>query len=167
MDLRRAPARRRLDRLCGGRGPDGLWRLPAGLYELGAPLPDRGRAGASNRGHAPNGGTGTARSRRGASLLLSLGRRLLVVGLALVLTLAPRVAWAHAVLFGSDPSPDAVLGAPPTAVSLMFSESVIPAGKDAIKVFSPTGRQIARPARVVGQTLTAPISATEAGTYVV
>src|SRR4029077_2689862 len=112
------------------------------------------------------GGTGIAGSRRGARLLLNLGRRLLVVGLALILALAPRTASAHAVLFGSDPSPDAVLGAPPTAVSLTFSESVIPAGKG-IKVFSPSGRQVAEPAHVEGHVLTAPISSTETGTYVV
>jgi copper transport protein len=97
-----------------------------------------------------------------------LGRRLLVVGLALVLALAPRAAWAHAVLFGSDPFPDAVLVAPPAAVSLTFSESVIPAGKG-IKVFSPSGRQVAGAARIDGHVLSAPISsiATETGTYVV
>jgi len=95
-----------------------------------------------------------------------LGRRLLVVGLALVLALVPRAAWAHAVLFGSDPSPDAVLGAPPASVTLALSETVIPAGKG-IKVFSPSGRQIAGPGRVEGHVLTAPISATETGTYVV
>jgi len=70
------------------------------------------------------------------------------------------------VLFGSDPSPGAVLTAPPAAVSLTFSESVIPAGKG-IKVYSPAGHQVAGPARVVGHMLTAPISATESGTYVV
>jgi copper transport protein len=95
-----------------------------------------------------------------------LGRRLLVVGVALVLALVPRAAWAHAVLFGSDPSPDAVLGAPLTSVSLTFSETVIPAGKG-IKVFSPGGRQVAGTARVEGHMLTAPISSTETGTYVV
>ncbi len=95
-----------------------------------------------------------------------MGRRLLVVGLALVLALVPRAAWAHAVLFGSDPSPDAVLGAPPASVTLTFSETVIPAGKG-IKVFSPSGRQVAGPARVEGHVLTAPISSTETGTYVV
>jgi copper transport protein len=97
-----------------------------------------------------------------------LGRRLLFVGLALILALAPRAAWAHAVLFGSDPTPDAVLSAPPAAVSLTFSESVIPAGK-AIQVYTPAGRQVAGDVRVVGHVLSAPISssATEAGTYVV
>ena len=69
-------------------------------------------------------------------------------------------------LFGSEPSPDAVLSAPPTAVSLTFSESVIPAGKG-IKVFSPSGRQVAGPAHVDGHVLTAPIRSTEIGTYVV
>ena len=95
-----------------------------------------------------------------------MGRRLLVVGLAAVLALAPRAVWAHAVLFGSDPSPDAVLGAPPASISLTFSETVIPAGKG-IKVFSPSGRQVAGPARAEGHLLTAPISSTETGTYVV
>lgn len=95
-----------------------------------------------------------------------MGRRLLVVGLALTLALAPRAAWAHAVLFGSDPSPDAVLGAPPASVSLTFSEAVTPAGKG-IKVYSPTGHQVAGTVRVVGHALTAPINSTETGTYVV
>ena len=95
-----------------------------------------------------------------------MSRRLLVVGLALVLALVPRGALAHAVLFGSDPSPDAVLGAPPALVTLTFSETVIPAGKG-IKVFSPSGRQVAGPARVESHMLTAPVSSTETGTYVV
>src|SRR2546429_109402 len=79
---------------------------------------------------------------------------------------SPRTSWAPAVLFGSDPSPDAMLGAPPASVTLTFSEAVIPAGKG-IKVFSPSGRQVAGPARVEGHVLTAPISSTETGTYVV
>ena len=95
-----------------------------------------------------------------------MGRRLLVVGLALTLALAPRAAWAHAVLFSSDPPPDAVLAAVPTAVSLTFSESAIPAGKG-IKVFTPSGHQVAGIARVEGHVLTASISSTETGTYVV
>ena len=95
-----------------------------------------------------------------------MGRRLLVLGLALALALAPRAAWAHAVLFGSDPSPDAVLSTPPASVSLTFSETVIPAGKG-IKVFSPSGHQVAGPVRVVGHALAAPVNSTEMGTYVV
>ena len=51
-------------------------------------------------------------------------------------------------------------------MSLTFSEEVTPAGKG-IKVFSPTGHQVAETVRVVGHTLTAPISSTETGTYVV
>jgi copper transport protein len=95
-----------------------------------------------------------------------LGRRLPVVGLALALALIPRAASAHALLLGSDPSPETVLVAPPEAISLTFTEAVIPVGQ-AIKVFSPTGRQVAGPARPVGHVLTAPVSAAETGTYVV
>ncbi len=92
----------------------------------------------------------------------------MVVGLALVLALAPRAAWAHAVLLAADPPPDAVLGAPPATVSLTFSETVIPAGK-AIQVFGPTGHQLAGTTRVAGHLLTAPMSTAETGegTYVV
>ncbi len=86
--------------------------------------------------------------------------------MALFLALAPRAAWAHAVLFSSDPSPGAVLSAPPATVSLTFSESVTPAGKG-IEVFSPSGHQVAGPARVTGHVLTAPMNSTETGTYVV
>ena len=95
-----------------------------------------------------------------------MARRLLVVGLALALALYPRAAAAHALLLGSDPSPDAVLAIPPAAITLTFTETVIPVGK-AIEVFSPSGRQLAGPARAVGHTLTAAISSTETGTYVV
>lgn len=95
-----------------------------------------------------------------------MGRRLLVVGLALTVALAPRAAWAHAVLFGSDPSPNAILSAPPASISLTFSEGVTPAGKG-IKVFSPTGHQVAGAVRVVGDAMTAPINSAETGTYVV
>lgn len=49
---------------------------------------------------------------------------------------------------------------------MTFSETVIPVGK-AIEVYSPAGRQVAGPVRVVGHTLTAPMNATEIGTYVV
>jgi copper transport protein len=86
--------------------------------------------------------------------------------MALALALAPRAAAAHALLLGSDPSPDAVLELPPTTISLAFTEAVIPAGKG-IKVFAPSGRQVAEPARAAGHVLTAPVTSTETGTYVV
>ncbi len=95
-----------------------------------------------------------------------MARRLLVVGLALALALYPRTAAAHALLLGSDPSPDAVLAIPPAAITLTFTETVIPVGK-AIEVYSPSGRQLAGSARAAGHTLTAPISSSETGTYVV
>ena len=95
-----------------------------------------------------------------------MARRLLVVGLALALTLVPRSAAAHALLLGSDPSPDALLQRPPAAITLTFTEPVAPAGHG-INVFSPSGRQVAAPARPVGRALTAPITSEESGTYVV
>src|SRR5207244_33860 len=83
---------------------------------------------------------------------------------------SPRTSWAPlrspSRPARCDRSPDAVLGAPPASISLTFSETVIPAGKG-IKVFSPSGRQVAGPARAEGHLLTAPISSTETGTFVV
>lgn len=99
-----------------------------------------------------------------------MGRRLLVVGfalaLALALALAPRAAEAHALLLGSDPSPGAQLDIPPATILLTFTEAVTPAGAG-IKVFSPSGRQVAAPARAVGHGLTATIHSVETGTYIV
>ena len=95
-----------------------------------------------------------------------MGRRLLVVGVAIALALAPRTVSAHALLLDSDPSPDSILTATPATVALIFTEGVTPAGKG-IKVFSPAGHQVAGPARPVGHLLTAPISGSEIGTYVV
>jgi copper transport protein len=95
-----------------------------------------------------------------------LGRRLLVVGVALALALYPVSAAAHALLLFSDPAPDAVLQRPPMTITLTFTEPVTPAG-NGIKVFSPSGHQVAAPARPVGRTLTAPLMSAESGTYVV
>jgi copper transport protein len=95
-----------------------------------------------------------------------LGRRLLVVGLALVLALYPVSALAHALLLFSDPLADAVLQRPPTAITLTFTEPVTPAG-NGINVFSPSGRQVASPARPAGRTLMSQVTAAESGTYVV
>ena len=95
-----------------------------------------------------------------------MGRRLLIVGLALALALIPRSAGAHALLLGTDPSPDALLQQPPAAITLTFTESVSPVGHG-INVFSPNGRQVAAPARPVGRALTASMVSLETGTYVV
>jgi copper transport protein len=95
-----------------------------------------------------------------------LGRRLLVIGLAIGLALYPVSAAAHALLLFADPVPDAVLQRPPTTITLTFTEPVTPAGSG-IKVFSPSGHQVAAPARPVGRTLTAPVTSGESGTYVV
>jgi copper transport protein len=95
-----------------------------------------------------------------------LARRLVVVGLAITLALYPVSAAAHALLLFSDPSADAVLQRPPVAITLTFTEAVTPAG-NGINVFSPSGRQVAAPARVAGRMLTAPVNTAESGTYVV
>ena len=86
--------------------------------------------------------------------------------MAFALALYPVSASAHAVLLFSDPAPDAVLETPPSAITLTFTESVSPAG-DGIKVFSPSGRQVASPARPIARTLTATVTSGESGTYVV
>jgi copper transport protein len=54
----------------------------------------------------------------------------------------------------------------PAAVTLVFSEPVTPAGTG-IRVFSPSGRQVAAPTRVNGSVLSASLSSGELGTYVV
>jgi copper transport protein len=54
----------------------------------------------------------------------------------------------------------------PAAVTLLFTEPVTPAGPG-IRVFSPSGRQVAGPVVVHGAALTAGLSSTETGTYVV
>lgn len=54
----------------------------------------------------------------------------------------------------------------PAGVELIFSEPVSPAGAG-IKVFSPSGRQVAGPAISRGALLYAPMSSAETGTFVV
>ena len=69
-------------------------------------------------------------------------------------------------LVGADPSPDSVLQSPPSAMTLIFSEPVTPAGAG-IKVFSPSGRQVAGRVTARESVLLASIDATQPGTYVV
>ncbi len=66
----------------------------------------------------------------------------------------------------SDPAPESVRDSVPTAVTLIFTEPVTPAGAG-IKVFSPAGHQAAGAPRSSGSVLSATIDATEVGTYVV
>jgi copper transport protein len=80
--------------------------------------------------------------------------------------LFPQVALAHAQLIQSDPPPDAIMAALPPRVELLFSEPVTPAGAG-IKVFSPSGRQIAEPAISRAALLFSPMSSAETGTFVV
>lgn len=54
----------------------------------------------------------------------------------------------------------------PPGVELIFTEPVSPAGAG-IKVFSPSGQQVAGPATSRGTVLSAPVSSAETGTFVV
>jgi copper transport protein len=78
----------------------------------------------------------------------------------------PQVALAHAQLVQSDPPPNARLYSVPAAVTLLFTEPVTPAGPG-IRVFSPSGRQVAGPTAVRGALLSAALSGGQSGTYVV
>ena len=80
--------------------------------------------------------------------------------------LLPQVALAHAQLLQSDPGPNALLDAVPSTVSLLFTEPVTPAGAG-IKVFSPSGAQVASRVVVRGYLLSATVNSAETGTYVV
>jgi copper transport protein len=86
--------------------------------------------------------------------------------MAIAVALIPQAVLAHAVLLQSDPAPDSRLESVPASVSLVFSEPVTPAGAG-IKVYSPTGRQVAGPAASTGSVLSVRVSSSEAGTYVV
>src|SRR2546425_6205484 len=168
MDLRRASAGRCFNRIRGRRGEDVLRRLSAGLHELRPPLPARGGPGPAHRptqAGRPGRGTGAAHRGRGARLLLSPATRLTVAGLALAAALLPQTAFAHAQLLQSGPPPDAILAELPPAAELVFTEPVSPAGAG-IKVFSPSGHQVAGPVTSRGRVLSAPISSAEIGTFV-
>ncbi len=99
--------------------------------------------------------------------LILPGVLFLLLGL---LTLTPSSASAHAqhaVLLRADPVPESVLAQPPTVVRLWFSEPVQLVGQT-ISVSSPGGAPIAvGKVREQGTMLSAPINATQPGTYLV
>jgi copper transport protein len=66
----------------------------------------------------------------------------------------------------SDPGPGATLQSAPAAVTLLFTEPVTPAGPG-IRVFSPSGREVAGRTAVRGAALTATLESAESGTFVV
>ncbi len=66
----------------------------------------------------------------------------------------------------SDPAPGSSLQSLPAAVTLLFTEPVTPAGAG-IRVYSPTGKEVAESVEARGATLTAPLTSTETGTFVV
>ncbi len=82
------------------------------------------------------------------------------------MALVPQPASAHARLLQSDPTPGAVLSTAPSTVTLVFSEPVTPAGAG-VRVYSPSGRQVAHATAARGAVLSAPMDAEGAGTYIV
>jgi copper transport protein len=66
----------------------------------------------------------------------------------------------------SDPEPDTRLQTVPAEVTLIFTEQVTPAGPG-IRVYAPTGAQVAGAAVARGTTLSAPVTSSETGTFVV
>ncbi len=66
----------------------------------------------------------------------------------------------------SDPVPGSSLPSLPAAVTLLFTEPVTPAGAG-IRVYSPTGKEVAGAVEARGATLTAPLTSAETGTFVV
>jgi copper transport protein len=86
--------------------------------------------------------------------------------LAIVAALLPQAVFAHAQLLQSDPAPDSVLQSVPSEVTLIFTEPVTPAGAG-IKVFAPSGSQVAGQAVANGSVLSAALRSSENGTYVV
>ena len=77
------------------------------------------------------------------------------------------MVFAHARLVISDPAPGAMLDKVPTAVDLVFSEPVTPAGRG-INVYGPDGRLAqSASARVRGDELSVGLAGTLEGTYAV
>src|SRR4029077_8043424 len=147
---------------------DILRRLSDRLHELGASVPAGRRFGTPHRPRtARTSGRASSRHRgRGAGLLLSHSRRLIVAAIVVIgLALLPKAGLAHAQLVQSDPAPNARLQGLPSAVTLIFTEPVTPAGAG-IRVFSPSGRQIAGRTSASGSVLSAALVSSELGTYV-
>ena len=94
-------------------------------------------------------------------------RALLVAGLALACALAvPSSAGAHAVLSTSTPTWGAVVAATPSAVTLSYSEDVVPRFAR-VAVITPRGENIALAARVSGNVVNVPLRAGSRGSYTV
>ena len=85
---------------------------------------------------------------------------------AIALALVPQTASAHAQLLQSDPRPDSLLDSAPASITLVFSEPVTPAGAG-VRVFDPSGRQVAGAVNARASVMVAPINSTVMGTYVV
>src|SRR3989442_12900172 len=184
VDLRPPPDGCGRRRVRARRGARVLRRLPARLLGPRSALSGPGRPGAADCAGPPgHGGRSRAGCRGGGPRLLlirvrphpgraaarppdSVGRRIAVAVIAIALALIPHAASAHALLLQSDPAPGSLLQAAPAAITLVFSEQVTPAGAG-IKVFSPSGSQVAGRVGEEGAVLSACVAAAEVGTYVV
>lgn len=86
---------------------------------------------------------------------------------AAALALVPITASAHAQLVASNPAPGAILGTPPDAVDLVFSEAIAPAGRG-ISVYGPDGKLVSSgSARAERSRLSVQLRAGGEGTYAV
>lgn len=90
----------------------------------------------------------------------------LIVGVLWTLLAAAPVL-AHAALVSSDPADKAVLAAPPTAITLTFSEGVV--GNSSVKLLGPDGSTIAEggPAKDGDTTMTIDRLLLAAGAYAI
>lgn len=93
-------------------------------------------------------------------------RRLAVALFVVALALVPQAALAHAQLVQSGPDANAVLQSPPAEIVLIFTEPVTAAGPG-IRVYSPSGKQVAGVAVTRGAAMTAPVRSEEKGTFIV
>jgi copper transport protein len=94
-------------------------------------------------------------------------RALLTGGLALVVLVSvPSLARAHAVLVTSVPRWGAVLPASPRAITLAYSEDVVPRFAR-VAIVTPRGENLAGPPEVSGGHVVVPVRAGPAGSYTV
>ncbi|KUL27430.1 copper resistance CopC/CopD family protein [Actinoplanes awajinensis] len=92
---------------------------------------------------------------------------LLLVALGALLA-APDPALAHAATVGSTPAPGSVVGASPTEITVMFSESITPVS-GRVQVIAPDGERISGLAVARGAVLHIPVRAAKRplGTYLI
>src|SRR5258707_9896783 len=93
-------------------------------------------------------------------------RRVAVAFIAIAFALTPQLVLAHAQLLSTDPAAGTIVQTAPARVTLVFSEPVTPASFG-IKVYAPSGDQVASPVQSHAAVMSAGVAATAQGTYVV